>query len=78
MKRITMMVDEQLLAELRKIARDEGVSLAEVIREGLDWRARRPGRPPSFIGAVASGERGRDTAAHAHELRTNHSPGADL
>lgn len=46
------MADDALLDQLRAIAKEEGVSLGEVIREGLEWRARIRGRPPSFIGAI--------------------------
>jgi hypothetical protein len=69
MKRTTIMADEAVLDRLRVIARREGLSLAEVIRQGLELRARE--RPPrlSFIGAVASGEGMHDTASHIHEMQ---------
>lgn len=61
------MADEQLLERLREIAREERVSLAQVIREGLEWRARqRRRRKLSFIGAGESGYT--DTAARADEM----------
>ena len=45
--------DEAILEQLRRIARREGISLAETIRQALEWRAhQRPARP-RFI---ASGE----------------------
>jgi Ribbon-helix-helix protein, copG family len=49
MKRTTIMADEKLLKELRAVARLEGVSLAEVIRQGLEWRLRTRRRIPSFL-----------------------------
>ena len=52
MSRTTIMADDALLDELREIAREEGVSLGEVIRQGLEWRAKTRRRVPSFIGAV--------------------------
>lgn len=68
MSRTTIMADDDLLDELRAIARREQVSLAEVIRQGLEWRARTRRRAPSFIGAFASGEGPHDTAARAEEI----------
>jgi hypothetical protein len=66
MSRTTIMADDELRDELRPIAKQEGVSLAEVIREGLEWRAQTRRRVPSFIGAIASGYT--DTSERAEEL----------
>ncbi len=52
MSRTTIMADDALLDELRAIAKEEGVSLGEVIRQGLEWRARTRRRVPSFIGKL--------------------------
>ncbi len=54
MSRTTIMADDALLDELREIAKEEGVSLGEVIRQGLEWRAKTRRRVPSFIAAVDS------------------------
>lgn len=54
MRRTTIMADEGLLERLREIARAEGVSLAEVIRQGLELRAG-AGRRFEFIGALRTG-----------------------
>ena len=63
------MADDDLLDRLRAIARDEGVSLAEVIREGMELRAQ-GGRPRvTFIGIGRSGRRGHRTAEKAGDLR---------
>ena len=62
------MADGALLERLREIAHEEGVSLAEVIRQGLEWRAKLRRRPPSFIGAFASGDGPHDTAERAEEI----------
>jgi hypothetical protein len=62
------MAPDELLDELRTIAKQEGVSLGEVIRQGLEWRARTRRRVPSFIGAVASGDGPHDTAARDEEI----------
>jgi len=66
MSRTTIMADDELLDELRRIAKDEGVSLGEVIRQGLEWRARTRRRVPSFIGAIESGYT--DTSQRVDEL----------
>lgn len=69
MRRTTIMADDALLEQLRAIAKTEGVSLGEVIRQGLEWRAAtHPRRRPGFIGAFASGEEGHDTAARHEEI----------
>ena len=52
MSRTTIMADDALLDELREIAAEEGISLGEVIRQGLEWRAKTRGRVPSFIGKL--------------------------
>jgi hypothetical protein len=73
MSRTTIMADDALLDQLRAIAKEEGISLGEVIRQGLEWRAQTQRRVPSFIAAVAS-ERSADahdrheTAARSEEL----------
>lgn len=67
MVRTTIMADGELLEELRGIARAEGISLGEVIRQGLEWRVRTRRRVPSFVGAVASGAAPHDTASRAEE-----------
>lgn len=53
MSRTTIMADDALLDQLRKIAREDGVSLGEVIRQGLEWRAQTRHRPPSFLAKIA-------------------------
>ena len=52
MSRTTIMADDRLLDELREIAEEEGISLGEVIRQGLEWRAKTRRRVPSFIGKL--------------------------
>ncbi len=66
MSRTTILADDKLLDELREIAAEDGISLGEVIRQGLEWRAKTRRRVPSFIGAVASGHS--DTSARVDEL----------
>ena len=67
MSRTTIMAPDELLDQLRAIAKEEGVSLGEVIRLGLEWRVRTRRRIPSFIGAVASDGHG-DTSTRVDEL----------
>ena len=67
MSRTTIMADDELLDELRRIAKAEGVSLGEVIRQGLEWRARTRRRVPSFIGAIETDGTG-DTSERVDEL----------
>jgi hypothetical protein len=49
MVRTTIMADGELLDQLRAIAKEEQISLGEVIRQGLEWRAATRRRPPSFL-----------------------------
>jgi Ribbon-helix-helix protein, copG family len=70
MSRTTIMADDALLDQLREIAKDEGLSLGEVIRQGLEWRVKTRRRVPSFIGAIASGHT--DTSRRVDELITEY------
>ena len=72
MTRTTIMADDALLERLREIARSEGVSLAEVIRQALEWRAKLRGRPPSFVGAAPSEGGPHDASRHVDELVTEY------
>lgn len=55
MVRTTIVADEAVLQQLRQIARDEGTTLAAVVREGLEMRAR-AARKLTFVGSVSDGE----------------------
>jgi len=66
MSRTTIMADDALLDQLRAIAKEEGISLGEVIRQGLEWRVRTRRRVPSFIGMASSGS-GPSNAAERHD-----------
>jgi len=68
MERTTIMADEDLLARARMVARREGISLAEVIRQGIELRVAQPRRRPSFIGAVASDDGPHDTAERSADI----------
>jgi hypothetical protein len=68
MSRTTIMAPDDLLDRLRAIAKEEGISLGEVIRQGLEWRARLRRRPPTFIGRIAAGEPDHDTASRDEEV----------
>jgi len=67
MVRTTVMADEELLRRVRAVAEREGLSMAEVIRQGMELRTRPAARRRSFIGAVAAPEP-HDTAATADAL----------
>jgi DNA-binding transcriptional MocR family regulator len=68
MSRTTIMAPGDLLDRLREIAKEEGVSLGEVIREGLEWRAKLRQRPPSFVGKATMPGGPHDAASHVDEL----------
>jgi len=54
MVRMTLTAPDDVVVRLREIARDEGTSLAEVVREALELRA--DGRAYAFALAPASDE----------------------
>jgi len=62
MQRTTIMADDELLEDARRVAEREGISLAEVIRQGIELRVQQRPRRLSFISAFASGEKGHTTA----------------
>ena len=68
MKRTTIMAPEELLEQLDAIARAERVSLAEVIRQGLEMRAAQRTKRPRFFGAGRSTEPPFDTGRKAGEI----------
>lgn len=74
MTRTTIVADDELLDELRAIAKAEGISLGEVIRQGLEWRAKTRRRVPSFIGAVASPGGPHDVASRVKEILYGEKP----
>ena len=67
------MADEILLEQLRRIAREERISLAEVIRQGMELRVRRQPVPLSFI-ASGAGERAGTTGRDAGEIAFEPEP----
>jgi hypothetical protein len=69
MIRTTVMADPELISELRSIAKHERISLGEVIRQGLEWRASTRRRVPSFVKRRMPAVDGTDdAAAHDEEL----------
>ena len=74
MSRTTVMADDLLLDQLRAIARNDGVSLGEVIRQGLELRVNATRRPPSFIGAVTSPGGPHDVARRVKEILYGEKP----
>lgn len=72
MKRTTIVAPEELLDRLHAIAERERVSLAEVIRQGLEWRVAQTYKPPRFIGVGRSTRPPYDTARRAGD--TDYEP----
>lgn len=67
MVRTTIMADRELIDELRSIAKLEHISLGEVIRQGLEWRASTRRRVPSFVKRRTRQVEGTDDAAARDE-----------
>ena len=67
--RTTIMADETLLARLRTLAREQGVSLGEVIRQGMEMRAGMARPDLSFVGAVCSADQPHTTARDAGHIQ---------
>jgi hypothetical protein len=68
MKRTTIMAPEELLNRLQSIAREEDTSLAEIIRQALEWRATQGGRRPRFIGSGQSEEPPHDMGRRSSDI----------
>lgn len=68
MSRTTIMAPDDLLDRLRAIAKEEGVSLGDVIREGMEWRAKLRNGVPSFVGKGWTPDGPHDAASHVDEL----------
>jgi predicted transcriptional regulator len=69
MKRTTIMAPDELLDRLQAIARRENISLAEVIRQGLELRAQQAMRRPGFVASGRSVEPPFDAARRAGEMQ---------
>jgi predicted transcriptional regulator len=63
----TISADPALLRRLHEIAQQEGRSLADVVREALEWRASRASTRLGFIGSGES-EGSTDTARRAGDI----------
>lgn len=68
-RRTTIVAPDNLLDRLQEIARQENVSLAEVIRQGLELRAQQAMRRPRFVAAGRSDQPPFDTARRAGEMQ---------
>jgi hypothetical protein len=49
------MCDEVLYLEIRRIAALEGLPVAEVIRQGLEWRVAQAWRAPAYLDVAPEG-----------------------
>ncbi len=74
MKRTTIMTDERVMARLRSIAERENLSLAAVIRQGLDLRIARQGERLHFLGVGRSEPGSGPTAREASEISPEPQP----
>ena len=74
MKRTTVFADEELLNGLKRIADEEGIPVAEAIRQALDRfvTQRRKPKKISFLGIGRSGRK--DVAKRSEELLWNKPP----
>jgi hypothetical protein len=68
MVRTTVMADQGLLDRLREIARREGLSLGEVIRQGMEMRAAAGRKGLGFIGVAESADPPYDTGARSGDI----------
>jgi metal-responsive CopG/Arc/MetJ family transcriptional regulator len=69
MKRTTIFADEELLSGLKHIADEEGISVAEAIRQALDRfvaQRQKPRKRLSFVGIGRSGRN--DVSERCEEL----------
>jgi hypothetical protein len=67
MKRTTLFADEALMNELREIAREEGTSLASVVREATVQYIRAKRRKKPKLSIIGIGSSGRSDVAEKHE-----------
>jgi hypothetical protein len=63
MKRTTIMAEEKTVNRLQDLARDRGVSFAEVVREALEEKAREYRPRPRSLGLFDSGRKDVSTRA---------------
>ncbi len=69
MKRTTVFADEDVLRQLREIAKREHITLSETIRTALERYVTRRRPKRSSLSLMAIGRSGRkDVAEHAEEL----------
>lgn len=67
MKRTTFFADEQLMDELKEIAREEGKTLASVVREATVLYVREKRKKKRKLSIVGIGSSGRSDVAEKHE-----------
>lgn len=67
MRRTTIFADEQLLNELRELARQERKSVAELIRDALEQYIRSKQKSPRRLSIIGIGKSGRSDIAEKHE-----------
>ena len=67
MKRTTFFADEQLMDELKEIAREEKKTLASVVREATTIYVREKRKRKKKLSFVGVGNSGRSDVAEKHE-----------
>jgi hypothetical protein len=67
MKRTTFFADEQLMNELKEIAREERKTLASVVREATALYVREKRKKKRKLSIVGIGSSGRSDVADKHE-----------
>lgn len=67
MTRTTIVAEPELLAAVRRLARERGVSMAEFIREAIEDKVRETQPAPRSAGVATSGHP--DTARRSGEVR---------
>jgi hypothetical protein len=72
MKRTTIVAPEELLDRLRRVAAERGTSMAMLVREALEEKARSQRPKPRSLGIGDSGQT--DTARRAGEERPKPRP----
>ncbi len=67
MRRTTIFADENLLNEIKDLAKQENRSVAELIREAIEHYIRSKRKPAGELSIIGIGESGRSDIAETHE-----------
>lgn len=67
MRRTTIFADDNLLSEIKDLAKQENRSVADLMREAMEQYVRGKGRSPQKLSIVGIGESGHSDIAETHE-----------